>query len=370
MRSFFSIKALPAGKYTFSVYLRVLAAFKGTDAGAYIRVTDASGNVLGISERLDKYDTEYTRLIVPFELASARSVQVQILVNGKGTVHASAAQLENNPYANAYNMLENGNFERGTDCWGISSDVSYSTGTRFNMSKSLMMTGSVEAVRYARQDPSVRTSRSTRETFTLSGWAKGYGLPDHEREGVPAPTFRLRAIVKYNDSKYREYGTEEFTADFSPCTEEWQFASVQFSKSKFRTIQEIRIYCDYSYNSGTVYFDDIQLIRNSIETGLAASDFVTESTGTDDMDEYTEDTAADTAPAFDEAKDKFGNALTETTFTDGEFGTIYRAFGFTPECNCAENAGNDLVSETDARGNTTTYDVNEDTSRNEEWKCQ
>ena len=40
-----------------------------------------------------------------------------------------------------------------------------------------------------------------------------------------------------------------------------------------------------------------------------------ESTGTSD-DAATE--ATDTTPTFNEAKDKFGNALTETTFTDGE----------------------------------------------------
>ena len=354
---------LPAGQYTFSAYLHVTSAFSGTNAGAFIRVTDTAGNILGVSELLSKYDSEYTRLIVPFELASAQSVQVQILVNGKGTVYADAAQLENNPYANAYNMLENGNFERGTDGWEKSSGVSYSTGTRFNMSKSLMMTGSLDAIRYAYQDPAVRTTRSTRETFTLSGWAKGYGLPNHDRNGGTAPKFRLRAVVKYYDALYHEYEKEEFTADFSPCTEEWQFASVQFSKSKYRAIQYIRIYCDYDYNSGTVYFDDVQLVRNSIENNLTASDFVVESTGVSD-DEVAEST--DTAPVFNEAKDTFGNTITETTFTDGEFGTIYRAFGFTPDVDGAQNAGNDLVRETDARGNKVFYTVDEETSRNRE----
>ena len=357
---------LPKGQYTFSAYLRVLSAFSGTDAGAFIRVTDTAGNVLGVSEHLVKYDSEYTRLIVPFELATAQSVQVQILVNGKGTVYADAAQLENNPYANAYNMLENGNFERGTSGWTCSDGVYSTTGTCFNMSKSLYMSGAVSSDRYAYQTPAVRTTRSTRETFTLSGWAKGYGLPNHDREDVTnAPRFRLRAVIKYYDTSYCEYGTEEFTADFSPATEEWQFASVQFSKSKYRTIQYIRVYCDYGYNSGTVYFDDVQLVRNSLETYLSASDFVVESTGTSD------DTAAeatDTTPTFNEAKDKFGNALTETTFTDGDFGTIYRSFKFNAddECMAGDDAGNNLVEETDARGHKTTYTVDGDTSRNEE----
>lgn len=157
---------------------------------------------------------------------------------------------------------------------------------------------------------------------------------------------------------------EEHVAEFSPCTEEWQFASVEFSKEKYRIIQYVQVYCDYSYNCGAAYFGNIQLTRNSVETGLSASDFVTESTGgADDADETA---AEDTAPAFEEKKDAYGNALTETTFTDGEFGTIYRAFGYTPAGNNASNAGNDLIRETDARGNAAGYTVDEDTSRNEE----
>lgn len=40
-------------------------------------------------------------------------------------------------------------------------------------------------------------------------------------------------------------------------------------------------------------------------------------------------------------------------------------FEYTSNCNCAENAGNDLISETDSRGNKTEYTVDADTSRNE-----
>ena len=120
---------------------------------------------------------------------------------------------------------------------------------------------------------------------------------------------------------------------------------MQFSKSKYRILDKISIYCDYDYNTGTAYFDNVQFGRDSVETSADASDFVTESDASDE-----EEPQEDTAPTFEEATDRYGNALTETTFTDGEFGTIYRAFGFTSDCNGAENAGNDLISETDARG--------------------
>jgi len=355
---------LPMGEYTFSVYLRVLSSFSGTATpGAYIRVTTTDGTVLAESEHICEADSEYVRLCAPFVLKSARSVHVQILMDGKGTVYADGAQLENNPYANAYNMLENGNFERDAG-WSMSG-ASYTTGTRFNMSRSLMMTGSLTTSQFAFQHVTVRTNRSTRETFTLSGWAKGYGLPNHDREGVNTPTFRLRAVVNYSDRVAGESNSETFTADFSPCTEEWQFASVQFAKSKYRAIQNITVYCDYGYNTGTAYFDNIQLVRDSLETGLSEADFLAESTGgsTGDNDSVSDN---NTAPSFEEVKDAFGNMLTETTFTEGEFGTVYRSFMFNEDPDGSGNPGNDLIRETDARGNETCYTVDEDTSRNEE----
>ena len=349
---------LPAGQYTYSAYLQVCAAFEGTDAGAYIRVVDVAGNVLGISERLVNRDTEYTRLIVPFELTSAQKVQVQILVNGQGVVYADAAQLENNPYANAYNMLENGNFELNSG-WSLNGG-SCTDSERFNMNRSMMITGDLDTKQNVSQKVLVKTAADTRETFVLSGWAKGYGLPNHERDDAETPTFRLRAEIKYSNAE-----TETSYAEFSPCTSEWQLASVEFAKQKCKEVECITVYCEYDHNVGVVYFDDIQLVRSSLETKVTDFD-TTDGTTQSATNDTTGENEENDAPAFEEVKDVFGNALTETTFTDGEFGTIYRAFGFTPNGDCVENAGNDLVSETDARGNVTHYTVDEETSRNEE----
>lgn len=134
---------------------------------------------------------------------------------------------------------------------------------------------------------------------------------------------------------------------------------MQFAKQEYKQVQELKIYCNYNHNIGTAFFDDIRLFRNSLETGLSEADFASNEA---DMDSVTEE---DTAEQFKEATDSYGNTLTETTFTDGEFGTVYRSYEYTPNCNCAENAGNDLISETDSRGNKTEYTVDADTSRNE-----
>ncbi len=357
--------SLRIGQYTFSAYLRVVSAFSGTAApGAYIRVTATDGTVLAESEHIRQSDSEYIRLCVPFKLTATQSVQVQILLDGTGTVYVDGAQLEKNPYANPYNMLENGSFEQDTG-WTRSDYTYYTNSAYFNMSRSLLVRGDIEAESYAFQSVAVRSERPIRETFTLSGWAKGYGLPNHGHEGTNTPIFRLRAVVNYNDSVENEDNSESFTADFSPGAEEWQYASVQFAKSKYRTVRDITVYCEYNYNYGTVYFDDIQLVRDSLELNLSADDFVVESAeescGVVEIGTY-----ADTAPTFEEAKDAFGNTLTETTFTDGEFGTIYRSFAYNTDPDGSGNPGNDLVMETDARGYTTAYTVNEDTSRNEE----
>lgn len=356
---------LPKGEYTFSAYMRVISSFTGENAGAFIRVTKTNGEILAQSERLTRADSEYLRLAAPFTLETAQSVNVQILVNGKGTVYTDAAQLENNAFANAYNLLVNGNFELQSG-WDTSGAF-YSNDTRFNMKRALYMIGNPNYTRKAWQRVYVKSNRSTRESFILSGWAKGYGLPSHERKGV-TPTFRLRAVVKYYDTYYREYGTEEHIAEFSPCTEEWQLTSVEFAKNKYRTVEYIDIYIDYDHNFGTAYFDDIQLVRTGIETELTAADFGTEqeNENAESAGEAEAENTEGTDTGFKEKTDKYGNSLTETTFTDGEFGTIYRSFEFTPECNCAENAGNDLIKVTDARGKTTEYKVDEDTSRNEE----
>ena len=137
------------------------------------------------------------------------------------------------------------------------------------MSQSLRIYNEIKEKHRAHQKVTVIPEATTRETFTLSGWAKGYGLPNREQGDVPEAMFQLRAEIKYKDKKE----TESHVARFSPCTEEWQLASVRFAKSQCREVEYLDIYCDYSYNFGLVYFDDIQLVRNYLETGLSEGDF-------------------------------------------------------------------------------------------------
>ncbi len=359
---------LPIGDYTFSAYVKPVCDFLGTDTrGAYLRVIKTDGTVLAESEHLCDGAEDYIRLVAPFRLTQAQSVQVQIFLSGSGTAHINAPQLEKNQYANEYNMLENGSFDGGITGWDATPNVAYDSSdiNSFNRVGSLKITGSLDSNYSASQLVDVKSDPYVRETFSLSGWAKGYGLPKNEREGLEPPTFRLRAIIRYDDTTE----LEEHIAEFSPCTEDWQYTSVEFAKSRCKIIEDMTVYIEYGHNFGTAYFDNIQLVRNGIETDLTGEDFYTEeevSTETEESTDTTTSTETSEDTEFKEFIDDFGNTLTETTFTDGEFGTIYRSFGFNAAGDGMDNAGNDLIRETDARGNDTTYTVDETTSRNEE----
>ena len=101
--------------------------------------------------------------------------------------------------------------------WSKGNDVYETSSACFNMSKSLMMYGDLNTTCYAYQTVYPKSAVGTRETFTLSGWAKGYGITNREREGLPAPTFRLRAVIQHTN-----YTTETHVAKFSPYTEKSQ----------------------------------------------------------------------------------------------------------------------------------------------------
>ena len=207
-----------------------------------------------------------------------------------------------------------------------------------------------------------KTLAGTRETFTLAGWAKGNGLRDKSTGGEPDTVFRLRAVVAYSDNK----DPDEFVADFNPHMTEWQLVTLQFAKKKFKTVSTITVFCEYR-NMGTAYFDNISLVSSGIETGLRAADFVVDENVDESSEGYSSSGggSSEAEKLFRELTDAFGNNLTETAFHSGEFGTMYRSFAYNTDPQNPDGDGNDLVSESDSRGNVTAYDVDPATSRNE-----
>lgn len=347
------------GEYTFSAFVKVKSGFGAQNSGVYLRMTKtADGSLLAQSEKITVTDGEYVRIYASERLLDGMSVKVEILLDGEGEAYIDGAQFERNPAPSEYNMLDNGHFIRsiGDSAWQSESGT-VDTEQYFGYGGALKLAGDINGERNAHQTVEVKSADNVRESFKLSGWAKGYAKPISNEEVTEQ--FALKAKINYTD----ETSCEE-TAKFSDYTKDWQFASVEFSKDAFKEIKDIEIFCIYNYNIDAAYFDNIELVRTGIETDLTADDFADETENETENEETTENatteetTETEDTDGFEEKVDAFGNTLTETTFTEGEFGTIYRSFGF-------DEDGNHLSEEIDARGNVTRYEYAPEYSLNE-----
>lgn len=346
-----------AGEYTFSTYINLRKKACGeNNPGVYLRVTDASGNILCESEHIKETGGEPLRLITSFYVQNAGTIKVYILMDGLVTAFVSAAQLEECSYANKYNILYDSSFEKSfvlsleNPGWRVTSYDSNirTTGEKLNGNSALKLTAhATTSTVSATQRVYAKTLKNCRETFTLSGWAKILS------QASSKAFIRLKACICYTDLDNNTDKTFDFSVTFCRSVLEWQHASVQFAKPKFVEIKYIDILCEYEATSGIVCFDDVQLLCESCETDLSSSDFSDDNVEEDAIEE------TDVEEGFIETTDSYGNPLGETTFHDGEFGSMYRFFKYS-------GYGNNLREETDNRGNTTQYTVDDDTSQNKE----
>ena len=333
---------LASGDYTFSAFI------KTTDArGIYLEVASSDDTLIARSETVSGCDS-FIRLELPFTLENSEAVKIKIMPEGEGKAWIDAAQLETGTVASEYNFLANNSFEQDRTQWAFE-NAEITTDEKFNMTSSVRLDSNLTEAASVLQTVAVNTPKNTRETYRFSAWAKANALINKEREGCEQPVFRLKAQIIYDNE---DMPSEEHTVDFAHGISEWQNASIEFAKEKYEKVKFITVSCEYAHNAGVCYFDDACLVRTSVETDLDASDF--EVYTENETDETVVET--ETAPEFSELFDEFGNPITETTFTDGEFGTLYRSYGY------SEN-GNDLVKETDSRGNATVHEVDSVTSR-------
>lgn len=343
---------LPAGEYTFSAYVKPTEHFTADEnEGIYLEVESSSGDYISESERVKDNNGEYIRISANFTINIPQSVRLKLCVKGIGTVYFNAPQLENNSNANQYNLLVNSNFEHDLNCWDLNGDAQISEVEKFNMLHSLRLDSDLSSKSTAKQTVCVKSLKGIRETFALSGWGKAFALPERERNNSQIPEFNIAAVIKYTDGT-----TEKHIADFCPYSDAWQPTDITFSKNKYCAVECLTIECNYGYNLGSAFFDDIRLFRTNIETGLSEADFASEEV----EDSYY---INDKKSTFKEACDQYGNIITSTHFLENEFGTMYSSYDYIGEV-APEKAGNDLINYTDSRGLKTHYIIDENTSCN------
>lgn len=348
-RGFLQALSLEKGDYTFSAYVRVKDAFEYDEdfenltPGVYLTASCA-GESFDISEVISERSTGFVRISTSFTLnENTDEVYLQIFANGSGTAYVSAPMLEKGNTVGEYNFIEVIDDElSGWTKSGYEDFINYDGTVGFEQKGSIRLEGKSSVPMRIRKNIKPKMSKNLFETYVFSAWGMAKQLSNGS--GANTPTFRIRAVIHYADGT-----SEEFTKDFVNVLDVWQKAELEFEKTYNKEVDSIDLYCDYDYqgNSYNAYFDDMSIYRVDVNT---KSELAEDSVVSDYKD------SDDTNSEFKEARDTFGNTLTETVFSDGCFGTFYRSFAY------SEN-GNDKISETDTRGNIVNYTVDPVTSR-------
>lgn len=329
--------------YTFSAYVKP-ESFNGNNCGVFLRVCDENGNILAESEHLNNLFS-YNRLWTTFEITQTQTVNVYIMVKGKGCTYVDCVQLEPNETVSSYNAVLNGVLNRpNNNHWFLSYGDKYASMEILSCAETGYNKMKIRSTEFyydrgCKQLVNVSSPADTRETFTLSGWAEAnINLEDNSLEYID---FYLSARVYYEDSDYNNPETyDEFFAPFNCHNKGRQYASVTFAKTKCAPVKHIGVSCCYNHVKSKPCFDNIQLIRKNVERGLTTADF--------------EGTTSETTH-FKEHFDEFGNQITDTVYNANIAATRYGLFEY-------DSDGNNLISHTDDRGNKLNYTVDEETS--------
>ena len=209
---------------------------------------------------------EWSRISVSFTAYdSTATVSFQAL-DGVGNAWFDCAQLEPGDVANRYNMLENGSFERVSGSaplnWTAKSENNASTEIVYASGDSLhpdYLGGNVlQIIGYPNKNKGfyqdIVASGSAGDVFTVGGWARGKSRPiDTERK-----RFCMRVqFYSTASSDWVDGGMVNWNEEWT----DWQYASGGVKAPA--AYSKIRFYLDYEKNVNSASFDGLALYREA-----------------------------------------------------------------------------------------------------------
>ena len=282
-----TITGLEVGQtYTFSAYVNTADAVSFNDDGVYLTANNGSETVSGTPVNYktnSEIENGWTRIDVTFTAGTTNTVS--IVVNGiSGITYADDVQLEKGDAPSNVNLLSDGGMEY-SGFWSGKNN-GYAAGSGVASSKAAKVTSNPLADGYLLQ--TVPVNYAGANTFVLSGWAKADAMADNLDEGLfgERKNFGLKAIINYTDGTK---DTKDFYAPFNAeVRNEWQYASLIIIPSKVdKTVKSIDVYCQYKYNNGVAYFDDLSLVKEAAQTMKYDEDGNVVSVATTGVDEDT-----------------------------------------------------------------------------------
>ncbi len=282
-----TITGLEVGQtYSFSAYVNTADAVSFNADGVYLTVNNGSGTVRSTPvnyKTTADIENGWTRIDVTFTAGTSNTVS--IVVNGiSGITYADDVQLEKGDAPSNVNLLSDGGMEY-SGFWSGKNNGS-AVGSGVSNSKAAKVTSNPLVDGYLLQNVPVNYGGAN--TFVLSGWAKADAMADNLDEDLfgERKNFGLKAVVNYTD------GTEDDKEFYTPFNaeirNEWQYASlIIIPTDAEKTVESIDVYCQYRYNNGVAYFDDLSLVKEAAQTMKYDEDGNVVSVATTGVDEDT-----------------------------------------------------------------------------------
>ncbi len=254
----------PTKTYVFSGYAKT-AGF--ANAMIYASGFNASGGYVALRSNYITGNQEATRLHVvvnPGDLpANTTQLEIRPYTNpGTGTYWFDGLQIEEGYYG-AYNTMENGSFERDTDPvdqipdrWFLqgvtASGDGIDTTEQHEGNNAVKLVGDPAQFKTVYQD--VQVSGAAGAQFTVSGFSKVTNPTAGKVYGYIINTYDASNVLQ-----------EKFTYNFdSSKSHDWQHLAATIKTTK--AFDHIRVYYEYSQQTGTAWFDTAKVIPGSIRT--------------------------------------------------------------------------------------------------------
>ncbi len=291
---------LPAGTYTASAHVcagsNISKAYLKIQAGSNTFVSDSvtSDDSLAIQDG-------YARISVTFTLSSQTTCNVLLTSERADTSIISSYALFDNvalvcgSVSSDASLLYDGNFESqsnaGSNTWDCSSNASIDNFNKWNSKQALKIVGNPNAVHYAKQGVKLMSdadvaaaladyqpSSVITRTYTISGWGRAPSVPLYNPDGNPR-AFSIDVTATYLKSDGSYQTIDVCKIPFDARDNDWQFISGVFTVgykdangTPLGYPYKITVSCNYDYNCGTAYFDNIVLTPATLATSYAYND--------------------------------------------------------------------------------------------------
>ncbi len=263
------VEAKGGQSYTLSAYIKTEGCSSNGACVRLVALDSVNGNLVEVKGAMvDKIVSEngYMRFETTLDLTSYSSSKTLWLymytglldVNYTATAYIDSVQLETGKCANRYNLIENGNLESSLDgTWTVENKESYDglvTETRNQTGNCYQFYGNAEKSKKLYQTVPVKGTAGN--SFVFGCWVKSTGLQNKDNGNGTKQC--LGMTLKFNNTD----GTATYQDILiTPTAEEWQYICTNAVANK--NFSSVTVYLKFNYNRNYVWFDDVQLYKDS-----------------------------------------------------------------------------------------------------------